>query len=220
MTIEVIGAGYGRTGTDSLRTALEQLGFTRCYHMREVLDHPEHADAWRDALEGRPVDWDTLLAGYRATTDFPAGLCYRELADHHPDAKVVLTVRDPERWYHSARSTIFNPVMVTVVRAAALVNPRLRRLAAMGRPLFGRVLGGWWPHKATAIARFEQHVREVRETIPPQRLLVYEVSQGWEPLCAFLGVPMPDQPFPHGNTREDFRRDRWKILLRRPATRG
>ena len=109
MSLKVIGAGFGRTGTTSLKAALERLGFDRCYHMFEFMEHPEHAKYWDAASKGKPVDWNALFEGYQSTLDWPGCSYYRDLMQRYPEAKVLLTVRDSEKWYQSAQKTIFRP---------------------------------------------------------------------------------------------------------------
>src|SRR5215218_1360168 len=133
MNLEVIGAGFGRTGTMSLKATLEELGFGPCYHMREVFEHPEHIGQWRAAMRGEPVDWERILGDYRATVDWPGCTFYDELLERNPDAKVILTVRDPQRWYESACDTIYRisgPSYSAVFRLAGLVMPRPGRSTA------------------------------------------------------------------------------------------
>lgn len=199
MTLFAIGAGLGRTGTLSLKLALEQLGLGPCYHMREVFEHLDvHVPLWEQAARGADVNWDALFQGYRSAVDFPVAGFYRELADYYPKAKVVLTVRDPERWFQSFSDTIMHP----------LTRPLPDNLAAWGsmtrRAIVDRVFMGNALDKAHVIERYRDHNDEVRRTIPPHRLLVYEVSQGWKPLCEFLEVRIPDEPFPKVNTTDEF----------------
>ena len=206
MPLEVIGAGFGRTGTLSLKLALERLGFAPCYHMTEVLAHPEHVPAWDAAARGQPVDWDDLFRGYRATVDWPACNFYRELLDRYPDAKVILTVRDPGRWYDSARQTIYQVGRVVPPWLLPLM-PRMRRFQRMTeRLIWEGTFGGRFEDRDHALAVFHRHSEAVRRAVPPERLLVYEVSEGWGPLCAFLGVPEPaGEPFPRVNDAAEFR---------------
>jgi hypothetical protein len=124
MALEVIGAGFGRTGTKSLKAALEELGFDPCYHMSELFGHPEHVELWEAAARGKSVDWNELLGGYRATTDWPACSFYEELMQSYPDAKVILTLRDPNRWYEST----YNTVCLRQRIASSAVFRCLRRL--------------------------------------------------------------------------------------------
>lgn len=198
MPLDVIGAGLGRTGTTSLKLALERLGFARCHHMIEVFAHFETAPLWEAAAEGKPVDWEALLAGYRAAVDWPACHFYREFARLYPNAKVILSTRDPESWFRSTQATIFN--------VEHLVNIEQRPLAGILKKIILPTFGGRPNDRAHAIAAYERHNAEVRRTIEPERLLTYDVAQGWEPLCRFLGAPIPTEPFPHANTTEDFRR--------------
>lgn len=207
MALQVIGAGLGRTGTLSLKTALEQLGFSQCYHMTEIFAHPEHVPVWAAAGRGEPVDWEALFQGYRATVDWPGCNFYREFLERNPEARVILTVRDPERWYDSAKQTIYE-VRTAFPSWARLVMPRMGRFFAMVNALiWDGFFGGRFEDRAYAIELFQRHNEEVRRNVPADRLLVYEVKEGWRPLCEFLGVPIPEgQPFPHVNDTEEFRR--------------
>ena len=206
MPLEVIGAGLGRTGTLSLKTALEQLGFVSCYHMTEVFVHPEHVPLWEAAGRGEPVDWEALFRDYRATVDWPGCNFYLDFMRRYPDAKVILTVRDPERWYDSARQTIY-ALRTAFPRWGKVLVPRLRRFLAMTDQLiWDGVFQGRFEDKAYALMVFNRHIEEVRHAVPPERLLVFEVREGWGPLCNFLGVPIPEgKPFPHVNDAEEFR---------------
>lgn len=205
MPLEVIGAGLGRTGTLSLKTALERLGFDRCYHMVEVLAHPGHADVWDAAARGEAVDWEALFQGYRATVDWPGCSFYKEFMALYPDAKVILTVRDPARWYDSARETIYRARELMPAWVLPLM-PRVRASQRMiQRLIWDGFFGGRFADREAAIAAYERHNAEVRATVPPEKLLVFEVREGWGPLCAFLGVPEPQEPFPRLNDAGEFR---------------
>jgi hypothetical protein len=205
MSIKVIGAGMGRTGTLSLKAALEELGFSRCYHMVDVLANPDHVLVWDAAARGDPVDWDALFRGYQATVDWPSCRFFEDQMRHYPDAKVICTVRDPESWYESARQTIY------YARHAfprwAPTPPRFKRFSRMvDRVVWDGTFQGRFEDKAHALDVFRQHNEHVRNVVPAERLLVYEVNQGWEPLCAFLGVPVPEgKPFPRLNDAQEFR---------------
>ena len=202
MTLGVIGAGFGRTGTLSLKNALEQLGIGPCYHMLEVVRHPEHDRVWLDALNGRDVDWDALFAGYRSACDWPQCHFWRELAAHYPDSRVILTVRDERRWLASIRRTIFEHLAGDPDPADA--DAVLHR--AMTRALvFEHTFGGRWHDDEHVLEVYRRHVERVRREVPPHRLLVYDVASGWAPLCDFLGVAVPDAPFPNVNSTEEFR---------------
>jgi hypothetical protein len=212
MTLEVIGAGFGRTGTMSLKVALEELGFGPCYHMREVFAHPEHVELWRAATQGKPLDWEKIFGDYRATVDWPACTFYSELMERNPNAKVILTVRDPKRWYESAYNTIYRMTGAAsspVFYVASLVMPRAKGMKHARRMIielvWERDLDGRFEDREHAIETFERHNEEVKQCVPPEKLLVYNVKEGWSPLCDFLGVDIPDQPFPHLNDTEVFR---------------
>jgi hypothetical protein len=217
--MDVIGAGFGRTGTLSLKAAVERLGFSPCYHMVEV-PRRGHGPFWREATRrkarGEPVDWEAAFAGYRATVDFPAANFWAELAEAYPKAKVLLTVRDPNRWYDSAARAFGSvPTVDTstaggrlLSEALGLLLPRVwGAISAMQemREGSGVTFDGSSEDRERATEGFEEHVREVKERVAPERLLVYEVREGWGPLCAFLGVEAPQgEPFPHLNEGEQF----------------
>ena len=192
--LEVVGAGFGRTGTFSLKLALERLGLGPCYHMFEVGRNPGHRDLWMAMAEGADHDWEEILAGYRSAVDWPAAAFYAPLMERYPEAKVVLTVRDPEAWYESARATI----VPDPERLGEDTSPMTRRV------IWDGVFDGRVHDREHALAVFRRHVAEVRARVPRERLLVYDVREGWEPLCAFLGVPVPAEPYPHRNTTEEF----------------
>src|SRR5262245_33341374 len=200
MAFKVIGAGLGRTGTLSLKLALEELGFSQCYHMTEVLARMDDARVWDAAARGQPVDWEALFRGYQATVDWPGCSFYAELIRRYPEAKVVLTVRDPDTWYDSARQTIYY-VRQAFPRWMGPLVPRLRHFRRMiDRLVWDGTFHGRFEDKPYAIEVFNRHNEQVRLDVPTDRLLVYQVREGWEPLCAFLGVPVPvDKPFPHLN---------------------
>lgn len=206
MPLHVIGAGLGRTGTLSLKFALEHLGFSRCYHMTEVLAHPGDIPVWDAAARGETVDWEALFQGYRATVDWPGCNFYLDYLRLYPDAKVILTVRDPERWYDSAHQTIYY-VRHAFPRWIRPLMPRMGRLQVMlDHLIWVGFFEGRFEDRSHAIAIFNRHNEEVRRLVPADRLLVYEVKEGWGPLCAFLGVPLPEgKPFPHVNDAGEFR---------------
>ena len=196
MALAVIGAGLGRTATFSLKFALEHLGFGPCYHMIEFMAHiPTHLPKWQGVIESRP-DWDAIFAGFQATTDYPACSFWRELAAHYPDAKVILTVRDPDSWFESVSATIFSDAMQGTLEGSAVG-------ALMQGAIFDH-FDGDITDRAFMTDWFERRNQEVIDTLPPERLLVYSPKQGWEPLCAFLGVPVPEIPFPRVNSRDEI----------------
>ncbi|QKW32844.1 sulfotransferase family protein [Actinomadura sp. NAK00032] len=199
--LEVIGAGFGRTGTLSLRAALERLGFGPCHHMFALLERPEQVPLWEQAAENGSADWDAVYRGYRSTVDWPGAAFWRQLTDRYPHAKVVLTVRDPERWYRSAHDSIYQSHL-SPLDSLPPAAARMRRAA--DQIVWKGVLGGRFADKDHAIAAFTEHNDEVRRRLPSDRLLEFDVGQGWEPLCAFLQVPVPAEPFPRLNDRADF----------------
>jgi hypothetical protein len=200
MTLKVIGAGLGRTGTLSLKLALEQLGFGPCYHMVEVFKNPEAPGWWVEAADGRP-DWERIFDGYASTVDWPNATFYAELADHYPDAKVILTERDPESWFRSTQATIF-----------AQAPPPDTMFRELYDKVIARLFDGRMHDHDHVIEVYLRHNAEVRRRIPAERLLVYEVAQGWAPLCAFLGVAEPDTPMPKVNSTEEFQAQRAQLL--------
>ena len=193
MALKVVGSGLGRTGTKSMQTALNMLGVGPCHHMVEVFAHPESAGLWIEAAKGRP-DWDAIFADYRSVVDYPGAQFWRELVAYYPDAKVLHTVRDPDEWFDSTQATIFSPE-----------SPASRR-GPMSE-FFQIILSSFGEHlhdRAFMTDYFRNHTKAVINTVPAKRLLVYEASQGWEPLCQFLGVPVPGEAFPAQNSRAEF----------------
>jgi hypothetical protein len=199
--LKVIGAGLGRTGTLSLKAALERLGFGPCYHMTELFQHPERTPTWEAALRGEPADWEAVFSGYRATVDWPGAAYYDRLM-----------LRDPQRWYDSVAATIYQ-----AGRLAQAGRPpggeedsRIAARARVGRLIGAMVwqgtFGGVFEDRERAIAVYEAHNREVQEAVPADKLLVFDVKEGWGPLCRFLDVPVPaNEPFPHLNDAASFR---------------
>jgi hypothetical protein len=194
MSLRVIGAGVGRTGTMSLKVALERLLGAPCYHMVEVFEHPAHFPRWTAAARGEPVDWHALLAGYAAAVDWPAAAFWEELAAAFPDAIILWSHREPEAWWKSVSQTIFRPdreppfpamreMMDTMMRARFTPTPRDRE---------------------PALAAYERHNAHVRAAAPKDRLVEWRPGDGWAPLCAALKLPVPDEPFPHVNTTDEF----------------
>ncbi|MDP7545673.1 MAG: sulfotransferase [Alphaproteobacteria bacterium] len=201
MDFKVIGAGFGRTGTMSMKAALEHLGLGPCYHMLEVVGKPDKADAWYDAAQGGAADWDDILEGYQSSVDWPACYFWRPLAAHYPDAKVILTVRDEAAWWDSINNTILHNMRGT----DQVIDPARLRMRRMARHLIvDRVFGGILDDREHALAVYRQNIKEVRQALPPERLLVFDVAQGWSPLCEFLGLPVPDAAFPRTNSTSEF----------------
>jgi Sulfotransferase domain len=201
MGLQAVGAGLGRTGTHSLKLALEQLLGGPCYHMVEVLNRPDQAAAWAAAAEGEEPDWTTFLADYVATVDWPAAAFWRELSEAAPDAVVVLSVRDPDEWWESASRTIFS----VLTRGAPPDDAGGVAELAMITSLLERRFTPNWKDREAAIAAYERHNADVRASVPPDRLVEWRGGDGWEPLCRRLGVAVPSEPFPHVNTTSEFR---------------
>ena len=200
MTIKVIGAGFGRTGTLSLKNALEQLGFDKCYHMMEVFQNPSHREVWADAAHGRPVDWDATFEGYQAAVDWPSSRFWKEMADYYPDAKVILSVRNPKSWYKSVMDTIYRSSTSTDTSTPAGKAQR----QWIDDLVWEGVFDGKVEDEAEAIAVFERNSELVKATIAPERLLVFEAAMGWQPLCEFLDCPVPASDYPRVNSTEEF----------------
>ena len=201
MSLEIIGPGFGRTGTNSLKLAFEQLGFGPCHHMFEVRDNPERIADWQAAADGREMDWDHVFRGYRAQVDWPGARYWRELAEHYPDAKVVLSVRDPDEWFDSVQATIAPLVAARGTHSMPIID-------AIGefvqKAIVEQTFDGRLSDRAHATRVFRDHIDAVKATIDPDRLLVYDMREGWEPLCEFLGVAIPDTPYPKTNSSREF----------------
>ena len=209
MGLKIIGAGFGRTGTWSTYVALNRLGFP-CYHMKEVLlnkENASHLGFWRrvaDAPPGTPQDWERVFAKYTATVDNPGCCVWRELLAAYPDAKVLLTLHPngAEAWYESTIETIYFTERLWQWKVLEWFTPFGRKFGAMSRRLiWQRTLHGTMADRGRAIERYWAHVEEVKAAVALDRLLGFQVTEGWAPLCAFLGVPVPDEPFPNVNDR-------------------
>ena len=216
MSLEVIGAGLGRTGTNSLKVALEELLGGPCYHMLELFDHPEHIALWDRALDGKPFKWDSIFAGYRATVDWAGAMFFAQLAAASPSAIVLLSVRDPDDWWRSFNDTVIETISAQVSAEAdpssALLAP-LRRLTVR----LAERLTPHWRDEDAAKAAFVRHNDAVRAMIPAERLVEWRPGDGWEPICDALGTEQPDRSFPHLNTTAAFRS---MAGLDRPACEG
>lgn len=194
MPLKLIGTGFGRTGTDSMREALDILGFGPCHHMRAVMADPEQKRRWRALAAGAAPDWERLFEGYTSCVDFPSAPYWRALVAAYPDARVILTWRTPESWWESYSKTI-----------APHITPDDNDPDSVGVALIGRqVFGGRPLDRDHVLAVYEAHVAAVKAEVPPERLLVHALGDGWEPLCAHLGVPVPDLPYPSRNSTAEF----------------
>jgi len=199
MTLQVIGVGVGRTGTYSLKLAIDQLGLGPCHHMEEVLLNPaHHVPLWAAAVHGTP-DWRAIYDSYESAVDWPTAGFFQELAAAYPAAKFVLTVRDPDRWVESFSETIYK---LMAVRGDA--PDEMQAWFGMAEGVIRRT--GFPPGlgRSDLRAAFDAHIDAVKATVPADQLLIYQVKEGWEPLCAFLDRPMPTEPFPRSNDRGEF----------------
>lgn len=201
MSLRVVGSGLGRTGTRSLKDALERLLGAPCYHMMECFPRADHPARWRAAIQGEDADWDTLLDGFVATVDWPSAACWKDLAEAYPDALILHSERPADEWFRSADQTILE----------AFKKPRDEW------PEPGT--DAWWdmavtmfedftpdfPDREALVDAVEAWSADVRASAPADRLLIWQTGDGWEPICEALGVPVPDEPFPHMNTTEQFR---------------
>jgi hypothetical protein len=195
MTLRVIGTGFGRTGTDSMRVALDMLGFGPTHHMKALMEDPAHRDEWRAMALGGDKDWHRLFAGFGSCVDWPSAHYWRELAAAYPDAKLILTWRSPESWWESFEKTILGAIL-------SETNPQ-----ALARTLIDqKTFGGRAADRDHAIAVYNANVEAVRSEVPRERLFIHELGSGWDGLCAHLGVAVPSGPFPSGNTTTDFLR--------------
>jgi len=201
MALKVVGAGLGRTGTNSLKLALEELLGGPCYHMFELIAHPQQVPLWERALRGEEVDWASLFEGYSATVDWPGCAFWRNLADANPDAPVLLSTRDSaQTWWASMEQTV-----VPALQGPMLSDhPELMRGQEMVLELLRTRFTPDFADRGAAIAAYERHCDAVRREIPADRLIEWQPRDGWRPICSHLGLPVPDTPFPHENTSEDF----------------
>ncbi len=202
MPLKIVGAGFGRTSTLSLKFALEKLGFDPCYHMMEISKNREFVKFWAAAAQGNLPNWDEVFDGYQATVDWPSTSYWKEISDYYPESKVILSVREPEGWYKSVMNTIYGPDNRKTFESLPADHPR--RL--MVDRIFQTTFDGKLLDKDHAISVFNQHTETVKATVPAERLLVYEVGSGWEPICSFLDLPVPEEDYPKSNSTEDFKK--------------
>jgi hypothetical protein len=207
MALEIIGPGFGRTGTNSLKLALEHLGLGPCHHMFEVRDNPELLPDWQVAAQGGTVDWDRVFCRYRSQVDWPGARYWRELAEHFPKAKVILTVRDPDAWFDSVQATIVPFLMARGKHP----SPHVNAIAEMGHEAIEvQIFDNRLSERNHATLVFRKHITEVQSVIPAGRLLTFDLRDGWEPLCDFLEVDVPELPFPKTNSSKEFVDEEWK----------
>lgn len=214
MTLKVIGAGFGRTGTLSLKLALEHLGFGPCYHLYEIRERPGLLAPWVAALDGQIPDWSQVFDGYVSQVDWPAAVYWKELHAAFPEAKVILTLRNPVTWFESLQATIVPSVTIGSEYGDS------EHARAVSDMIYRTIYKGLFQDRMTdrdfVLKVWQDHVDEVRRTVPPEQLLEFDVRQGWGPLCDFLGVVVPEAPFPRTNSTEDFL-DRKPYLRKRLA---
>lgn len=199
MALQVIGAGFGRTGTMSLKLALELLGLGPCYHMVELIKQPARAAHWNAIIDGAAPDWDAIFAGYGSTCDWPSTSYFRQIHAFYPRAKVVLTRRDPDAWYESIRKTILE------IHTRQPAEDRAEQRRMVDALVMRGTFDGRLADRQHALAVLRAHEADVIASVPADSLLVYDVAEGWDPLCRFLGVPQPQSPFPHVNSTQEFR---------------
>jgi hypothetical protein len=198
MGLRLVGAGLGRTGTASLKAALEQLLGAPCYHMLELFQHPDHVPAWRAAATGEAVDWDGVFEGYAAAVDWPAAAFWGDIAERNPDAVILLSTRaSADACWRSASETIFHSL-------GEPTPPEMAEWRAMWDEVAAATFTADFLDETAAKAAYERHNAEVRRTADPDRLVEWQPGDGWEPICAALGVPVPDDDFPHLNTTEEW----------------
>ena len=206
MTLKVIGAGFGRTGTLSLKEALEKLGFGPCHHMKEVMLNSEQAEYFYLASTGKSMDWDEVYKDYSSAVDWPTAAYYRELSDKYPDAKVILGMRDAGSWYDSSSTTIYQ-MSQKFPKWIRFILPRTDKIFKMiDKTVFGEPFSYRFGDREYAMQVFNDHVEEVKRSIPEEKLLMHSAKDGWRPLCAFLDVPVPEEPYPWVNDSKEFAR--------------
>ncbi|MBS9716088.1 sulfotransferase family protein [Pseudohalocynthiibacter aestuariivivens] len=202
MSLKIIGSGFGRTGTRSLKEALEQLGFGPCHHMEEVFNNPNQVPVWQAFVAGERIDWHKFFAGYNSQIDWPGSHIWRELSETFPDAKVIHSVRPEDSWWKSFSTTIGK--LLTVYERMEL-PPHVRDMLDAASEFIGKTtFNGQFMDREMALAAFRKRALDVQAALPADRLLVFDVAQGWDPLCNFLEVPVPDGPFPHLNELNEF----------------
>ncbi|MEZ5025162.1 MAG: sulfotransferase [Chitinophagales bacterium] len=211
MAIQVIGTGMGRTGTMSLKNALEILGFNKCHHMIEVMQNKGQVEQWTTLENGGKVDFDALLNGYASIVDFPGSLYYKQLMQKYPDAKFIHTVRNPEDWYKSCRNTIYNlprGFKRKAMKTIGIFKPDVAHVAKVfdyvDLSIWDGLFKGNFEDKESSIRIFNEWTEEVKRTIPEEKLLIFQAKEGWEPLCNFLDKPIPEVPYPNVNNTAEF----------------
>ncbi len=201
MALKVIGSGFGRTGTMSTKTALEQLGFGPCHHMLEVMNNPAQPAQWQAVAAGEQVDWNEVFFGYGSQVDWPGAHVWDKTAKAFPDARVLHTERPEEEWWNSFSVTIGK--FFTIYHSLPL-PPHIRAISDLMSGWIAKETFGDHADRSRALAAYRRNNQQVRDTIPADRLLVFNVAEGWGPLCRFLEVPVPNGPFPRSHPRDEF----------------
>ncbi|PPD45275.1 MAG: sulfotransferase family protein [Methylobacter sp.] len=201
MKLNIIGAGFGRTGTESLKKAIEILSLGPCYHMFEVDKHFDHVAVWQSKISGNNIDWDTIYAEYASAVDWPTCTFYLELFRKYPESKVILTIRDPEQWYESIKKTVFRAIRE---REGNLSEQTKAKREMSYKLISEKTFFNRLDDKDFCIDIFNSHIEKVKSDIPKRSLLIYDISDEWNPLCSFLGVDVPKQEFPKSNMSNDF----------------
>lgn len=221
MGLKIIGVGGPRTGTASLKDALEILGFGKCYHMEWLFNHQEDLKYWHELYDTGSTDFDTLFDGFQSSVDFPGYLNYKQLMAKYPDAKFILNDRDPDSWYDSAAETVHSVTPQTIPQKLKMLrkmifSSRFRRLAQsfklVEKYLWVGKYKGQFKNREQTIDIYKKFNEDIKKDIPEEKLLIYNIADGWEPLCSFLGVYVPDVEFPHKNQRKNFQ-EKFKTLL-------
>jgi hypothetical protein len=207
--MQVIGAGFGRTGTMSLKAALERLGLGPCFHMIDLIREPEPLPYWQAAANGEQVDWTEALDGWESTIDWPGCTYWEQMAETWPDAPILLSVREPEAWYRSTLNSIHEAKEMALRGELGGGTegdaPDPAVIQFINGMIWNGTFEGRFTNKEFAIDVFNRHNEGVKSKVPADRLLVYDIKTGWGPLCEFLGVEVPDEPMPHMNDTESFR---------------
>ena len=205
MGLKVIGANFGRTATMSLKQGLEILGFEKCYHMSEVVVHPEHVKLWLDAWRGKDI-WTTLFAGYQAAVDWPAAAFWPQLMHVYPEAKIVLSIRDADKWFESARNTIFQSMDSNLLAKDEVLRTRIEMLKEI---IVDGTFNGDLSNKDKCIKIYKENIERCRSEVPLDRLIEFDTFLGWEQLCKELDCKIPEKPYPHVNKAKEFTH-RWR----------
>ena len=215
MSIQIIGAGFPRTGTTTLKKSLEILGYSKTYHMKELLVNPWYLKYWTRLRDTGTTQWEELYSGYQATVDFPCYPWYKEHLEKYPEAKVILTIRDFDSWYESVMKTVYTAgpqtpgekiKMLLKMLASSRVRQVIKCIKFFKSCFFGGQFQDHFCDKEFARTVWDEHIAEVKASVKPENLLIYDVRQGWDPLCEFLDLSIPEQELPHLNKKENFRK--------------